>query len=94
MGFNLLAQANQSNGATMFVLLKPWDERDSENSVDAILGRVNGQLFGMKDALAFGFNFPEIPGLGTTAGLELNLQARRGQDVPTSPGRSRRRWPT
>jgi multidrug efflux pump subunit AcrB len=36
----------------------------------------------MKDALAFGFNFPEIPGLGTTAGLELNLQARRGQDVP------------
>jgi multidrug efflux pump subunit AcrB len=37
----------------------------------------------MKDALAFGFNFPEIPGLGTTAGLELNLQARSGQSVPT-----------
>ena len=83
VGFNLLAQANQSNGATMFVLLKPWDERDKDNTVDAILGRVNGQLFGMKDALAFGFNFPEIPGLGTTAGLELNLQARSGQDVPT-----------
>ena len=83
VGFNLLAQANQSNGATMFVLLKPWDERNKDNTVDAILGRVNGQLFGMKDALAFGFNFPEIPGLGTTAGLELNLQARQGQDVPT-----------
>jgi hydrophobe/amphiphile efflux-1 (HAE1) family protein len=83
VGFNLLAQANQSNGATMFVLLQPWDERDKDNTVDAILGRINGQLFGMRDALAFGFNFPEIPGLGTTAGLELNLQARRGQDVPT-----------
>jgi multidrug efflux pump len=83
VGFNLLAQANQSNGATMFVLLEPWDERDADNSVDAIIGRVNGQLFGMKDALAFGFNFPEIPGLGTTAGLELNLQARSGQSVPT-----------
>ena len=83
VGFNLLAQANQSNGATMFVLLKPWDDRNKDNTVDAILGRMNGQLFGMKDALAFGFNFPEIPGLGTTAGLELNLQARRGQDVPT-----------
>jgi hydrophobe/amphiphile efflux-1 (HAE1) family protein len=82
VGFNLLAQANQSNGATMFVLLKPWDERNKDNTVDAILGRVNGQLFGMKDALAFGFNFPEIPGLGTTAGLEINLQARRGQEVP------------
>jgi multidrug efflux pump len=83
VGFNLLAQANQSNGATMFVLLKPWDERNKDNTVEAILGRINGQLFGMKDALAFGFNFPEIPGLGTTAGLELNLQARRGQDIPT-----------
>jgi multidrug efflux pump len=83
VGFNLLAQANQPNGATMFALLEPWDERDADNTVDAILGRINGQLFGMKDALAFGFNFPEIPGLGTTAGLELNLQARRGQDVPT-----------
>ncbi|HEY7614248.1 MAG TPA: multidrug efflux RND transporter permease subunit [Gemmatimonadales bacterium] len=82
VGFNLLAQANQPNGATMFVLLKPWDERDKDNTVDAITGRINGQLYGMKDALAFGFNFPEIPGLGTTAGLEINLQARRGQDVP------------
>ena len=38
VGFNLLAQANQSNGATMFVLLKDWDERDKDNTVDAILG--------------------------------------------------------
>ena len=56
---------------------------------------MNGQLFGMKDALAFGFNFPEIPGLGTTAGLELNLQARRGQDVPDlRPAGRRPCWPT
>jgi multidrug efflux pump len=84
VGFNLLAQANQSNGATIFVLLQPWDERTKkEDQLEAILGRVNGQLFGLKNALAFGFNFPEIPGLGSTAGLELNLQARSGQDIPT-----------
>ncbi len=84
VGFNLLAGANQSNGATIFVLLKDWGERkNKENSLDAILGRVNGQLFGLRNALAFGFNFPEIPGLGSTAGLELNLQARSGQDVQT-----------
>ena len=35
----------------------------------------------MKDAVAFGFNLPEIPGLGTTAGLEVNLQDRQGKDV-------------
>ncbi|HUR96276.1 MAG TPA: multidrug efflux RND transporter permease subunit [Gemmatimonadales bacterium] len=83
VGFNLLAGANQSNGATMFVLLKDWKERGKDDALDKILGRVNGQLFGLRNALAFGFNFPEIPGLGSTAGLELNLQARSGQDVPT-----------
>ena len=83
VGFNLLAQANQPNGATIFVLLKDWNERGKDEALDKILGRVNGQLFGLKNALAFGFNFPEIPGLGSTAGLELNLQARAGQDVPT-----------
>ena len=30
VGFDLLAQANQTNGATMFVLLKPWDERNKD----------------------------------------------------------------
>jgi hydrophobe/amphiphile efflux-1 (HAE1) family protein len=83
VGFNLLAQANQSNGATMFVNLKDWSERGKEDALDNVLARVNGQLFGLKDALAFGFNFPEIPGLGSTAGLELNLQARSGQDIQT-----------
>ena len=83
VGFNLLAQANQSNGATIFASLKPWDERDESNTVDAILARLNGKMWGMKEAIAFGFNLPEIPGLGSTSGMELNLQARSGQDVPT-----------
>ncbi len=52
-------------------------------SLDAIVARMNGELYGIPGALAFAFNFPEIPGLGTTAGLELNLQARAGQDVTT-----------
>jgi multidrug efflux pump subunit AcrB len=32
-------------------------------------------------AVAFGFNLPEIPGLGTTAGLEVNLQDRGVNDI-------------
>ena len=83
VGLDILSGANQPNSAVMFVGLKPWDERGKGESADEILGRVNGALFGMPGALAFAFNFPEIPGLGTTAGLELNLQAREGQDVKT-----------
>lgn len=79
-GLDILSQSSQTNSATMFVSLKPWDERGSSDAVDAVLQRVNGQLFGMKDAIAFGFNLPEIPGLGTTAGVEINLQERTGTD--------------
>jgi len=80
VGVDALSFAAQTNSAIIFVNLKPWDERKSADlALDAIVGRTNGQLFGMKEALAFAFNFPEIPGLGTTSGLEMNLQARGGQ---------------
>ena len=79
VGLDLLTFSTQTNSATLFVNLQPWDERTRpDQQLDAILGRVNGGLFGLKEAIAFAFNFPEIPGLGTTSGLELNLQARRG----------------
>ncbi|HEY9519395.1 MAG TPA: multidrug efflux RND transporter permease subunit, partial [Gemmatimonadales bacterium] len=81
VGLDLLTFSQQTNSATMFVRVKPWGERKrKDQSLEAILGRVNGQLFGIKEALSFGFNFPEIPGLGRTSGLEMNLQARAGGD--------------
>jgi hydrophobe/amphiphile efflux-1 (HAE1) family protein len=79
VGLNILQSANQTNSATIFVNLKPWDER--EQSLDAVLGKANATFFGMREATAFGFNFPEIPGLGTTAGLEMNLQDRGVNDI-------------
>ena len=81
-GLDLLNNANQTNNAVIFVALKPWGERKgADQQLDAILGRTNGQLFGLNQAIGFGFNLPEIPGLGTTAGLEMNLQQRSGNDV-------------
>ena len=56
----------------------------------------------MRDANAFGFNLPEVPGLGITAGVEIDLQNRNGQDIREFAQReagvrqavtsSRRRW--
>ncbi|MGE0352095.1 MAG: efflux RND transporter permease subunit [Gemmatimonadales bacterium] len=84
VGLDILTQATKTNAATMFVRLKPWDERTTpETQLPAILGRINGQLFMLRDALAFSFNFPEVPGLGQTAGLEMHLQARAGTDLQT-----------
>jgi hydrophobe/amphiphile efflux-1 (HAE1) family protein len=66
----------------MFVLLKPWDERHGkEQQLDAVLQATNRFLASLDNAVAFGFNLPEIPGLGTTAGLEVNLQDRSVNDI-------------
>ncbi|HET7563994.1 MAG TPA: efflux RND transporter permease subunit, partial [Gemmatimonadaceae bacterium] len=82
VGLDLLSQSNQTNSATIFVSLKPWSQRPKKSdAVDAMLARVNGKLYGLKDAIAFGFNLPEISGLGTSAGLEMNLQERTGSDI-------------
>ena len=80
-GFDILSRAGQSNSAVMFVNVKPWGERKKSESVDAIAGRLTGRLFMMSDAMGFAFNLPEIPGLGTTAGVEANLQNRTGMPV-------------
>ena len=71
VGLSLIQGANQSSSATMFVNLKQWDQRQSAT---AILDRANTEFFRNPDALVFGFNLPEIPGIGVTSGLELNLQ--------------------
>ncbi|HEY9014713.1 MAG TPA: efflux RND transporter permease subunit, partial [Gemmatimonadales bacterium] len=81
-GLSFILGTNQTNTASMFVLMKPWKERTrKEDQLDALLQRTNGFLASLPNAIAFGFNLPEIPGLGTTAGLEMNLQDREVNDI-------------
>jgi hydrophobe/amphiphile efflux-1 (HAE1) family protein len=81
VGLDLLSQSSATNGATVFLNLVPWEERSKHDALDSIATRINGKLFAMKEANAFGFNLPEVPGLGVTAGVEVNLQNRSGQDI-------------
>jgi len=77
VGLSFLLNANQPNTASVFVTLKPWGERSGrEHSLFAVLGRLQRQFARMNEAVIFGFNLPEIPGLGATAGMELQLQDR------------------
>jgi hydrophobe/amphiphile efflux-1 (HAE1) family protein len=87
VGLDLLSQSSSTNGATVFLNLKPWEERSKHDALDSIAARINGKLFAMKDANAFGFNLPEVPGLGVTAGVEVNLQNRSGQDIRQFAGK-------
>jgi hydrophobe/amphiphile efflux-1 (HAE1) family protein len=87
VGLDFIQNANQTNAAIIFVNMKPWDERTSrKDQINAVLGAVNGYLFGMRNARGFAFNLPEIIGLGTNAGLEMNLQDRGVNDVQRFAG--------
>ncbi|PYP18006.1 MAG: hydrophobe/amphiphile efflux-1 family RND transporter [Gemmatimonadetes bacterium] len=87
VGLDFIQNANQTNAAIIFVNMKPWDLRSSQkDQINAVLGAVNGYLFGMRNARGFAFNLPEIIGLGTTAGLEMNLQDRGVNDVQRFAG--------
>jgi hydrophobe/amphiphile efflux-1 (HAE1) family protein len=82
VGLSFVLGTNQTNSASMFVLMKPWDERTSkQDQLDNVLQGTNQFLASLDKAVAFGFNLPEIPGLGTTAGLELNMQDRSVNDI-------------
>ena len=80
-GLDILSRSSQTNSAVIFVNVAPWEERGKKDALDAITGRLSGRLFGMQDAIGFAFNLPEIPGLGATAGVEVNLQDRSGRPV-------------
>ena len=87
VGLNFIQNANQTNAAIMFVMLKPWEERTApRDQFPAVLGAVNGYLFQLQQTRGFAFNMPEIIGLGTTAGLELNLQDRGVNDLTRFAG--------
>lgn len=76
-GFSLLSGAMSSNTAFLFASLKPWDQR--EKTAKDMIKEVNRGLFGIvKDAQAFAFGPPAIPGLGSGSGFSIMLQDKGG----------------
>ena len=78
-GFNILDNVVQSNAALFVVGLTPYEERtEPSQSVQAILGRLSGELLAIPGAYVFPFNLPPIIGLGNTGGFTYVLQDRGG----------------
>ncbi len=76
-GYSILSGAMTSNTGFLFVGLNNWSERD--RTAAEIIAEVNQKLFlGVKDAQAFAFGPPAIPGLGSGAGFSIMLQDRVG----------------
>lgn len=74
-GFSSLFGSQSSNLATFFVVLKPWHDRDGEeHSSDAVVERINRDAAAIEEAIIFAVNPPSIQGLGSTGGLEWQLE--------------------
>ena len=79
-GLNLLNGTYDSNVAGFIAVLEPWEERTTPaTSVGSIIGTLAAELASYPEAVGFAFNPPPIPGIGTSGGLQLELQARAGQ---------------
>ncbi|SHN19407.1 multidrug efflux pump [Pseudomonas asturiensis] len=75
-GFNF-AGRGQSSGLA-FVMLKPWDERDDENTVFKIAARAQAHFASFRDAMVFAVVPPSVLELGNATGFDVYLQDQGG----------------
>jgi hydrophobe/amphiphile efflux-1 (HAE1) family protein len=83
-GVSLILNANAPNLGSMYVMLKPFDERGGSNETASAIAaeleqRCRKEVLG---AIVTSFNAPPIDGLGTTGGFKLIIEDRGnlGQD--------------
>jgi hydrophobe/amphiphile efflux-1 (HAE1) family protein len=77
-GFDLISGSNKSNAATIFMPLKPWEDR--HESAQQLVQEVTGKGFMLSDGIAFAINPAPIRGLGTTGGFEVYVRGRSDPD--------------
>lgn len=64
--------------AELTISLKPWGERDKDMSLQSVIDDASKVLADIPEAKFFFNKPPVIPGLGTSGGFELQLQAKSG----------------
>jgi HAE1 family hydrophobic/amphiphilic exporter-1 len=82
-GFNVVNNATSSNGGTVYVQLKPWDERRSvQEQVPGIIGVMQKRMVeaGIKDAHVDVIQPSPIPGIGATVGFNFQIEQRNTND--------------
>ena len=78
-GYGVVTSTYQPNFGTIFVRLKPWDDRHGEAMhVRGIMAALQPQLAKIPEAIIFPFNIPTISGFGASAGFNFLLQDRSG----------------
>lgn len=80
-GLNILNFSNKSNTGTMFVNLKPWEERKSkELQLQGVIAEIMKRTANVKEARVLPIAPPAIPGLGQSAGFSFAIQQTTSTD--------------
>ncbi|HEY4108179.1 efflux RND transporter permease subunit [Puia sp.] len=82
-GFNILNGGANSNNGSMFVMLKPWEDRITPNSrVPGLIASLQKKiaLAGIKNANVVVIPPPPIRGIGAAAGFSMQIQQGNTSD--------------
>jgi HAE1 family hydrophobic/amphiphilic exporter-1 len=80
-GLNIVTFSNKSNAGTIFVMLKPWDDRKGkEHHVQSVIAKIRAATSDIKEARVLPISPPAIPGLGATSGFTFELQQTTSTD--------------
>ncbi|MEC5144012.1 efflux RND transporter permease subunit [Chitinophaga sp. 212800010-3] len=82
-GMNVLSGGATSNGASIFCMLKPWDERTTpETQIPGIMAEIKKRIAaaGIRNASITVNASPAIRGLGTAAGFSMQVEQGNTSD--------------
>jgi hydrophobic/amphiphilic exporter-1 (mainly G- bacteria), HAE1 family len=80
-GLNVVTFATKSNSGTIFVQLKPWDERtDKSLQMQSLVATLQKKFSSIKSAAVVVISPPAIPGLGATGGFTFELEQHESTD--------------
>jgi hydrophobe/amphiphile efflux-1 (HAE1) family protein len=79
-GYSILQGTQLPNGGFALASLEPWSKRDTPAlQINSLLSKLRARFSTIPGANVAIFVPPPIPGIGTVGGLDLRLQALRGQ---------------
>ena len=80
-GLNVVTFATKSNSGTVFIMLKPWDDRtDKTLQLNSLIATLQRKFSSIKSANVIVISPPAIPGLGSTGGFTFELEERESTD--------------
>lgn len=74
-GLNAISFSNKSSSGTIFVLLKPWDDRKGQGQqAQDVMNKIRQATADIREARILVIAPPAIPGLGATSGFTFEVQ--------------------